>query len=662
MSFIHFSKEQLQDLDFSLEREILQANNTGAYSSSSLINCNTRKYHGLLVVPQPQIDDNKFVLLSGMDETILQGVYKIKLGTHRYPNIYYPEGYYFLEEFSYKRIPEWIFKINDIILKKEIQLIKDDERVLIRYTVEESHAPFSMQFDPFLAFRNIHSLSKSNTNVSNRSEAIPKGIKVKMYQNFSNLFLQFSKKNEFVPAPDWHYNNEYNQERERGYDYSEDTYSPGYFNVLLKKGDQLVFSAGLSEINPQKLKTIFETQLKKHIPLQDFNHCLENAAKQFIVKTKKGTEIIAGFHWFGQWGRDTFIALPGLTLSTGHPKICKAVIDTMIKELRDGLFPNTGKGNQAAYNSADASLWFFWALQQYTTYTGSISEIWDEYGSVMKSILENYRNGTKHNIQMKENGLLFAGERGAAITWMDAIVDGKPVTQRIGMAVELNALWYNAIRFALMTASLSKAKNFISEWESIPHQIETSFKETFWDEEKKHLADCVNGSNKDWTIRPNQIITASLPYSPVSDEIKKMILETVKEKLLTPRGLRTLSPDDKNYKGIYKLTHRERDMAYHQGTVWPWLLGHFSEAYLNVYGKSGVPFIKNIYENFEPALFEYGIGSIAEIYDGNQPHKAKGAISQAWSVAELLRIKNMIAVSSKKESTKIKKSELLQSL
>jgi predicted glycogen debranching enzyme len=537
--------------------------------------------------------------------------------------------------------------------------MQDEERVLIKYTVKESKAPFLLQFHPFLAFRNIHALSKANIDASKKSENVQNGIKLKMYSGFSNLFIQFSKKQEYLTAPDWHFNNEYVKERERGYAYNEDLYCPGYFTSSLKKGDCLIFSAGLSEIGPRKLKTLFDSESKKNLPLHNFKDCLERSSKQFIVKDTKSAEITAGFHWFGQWGRDTFIALPGLTLSTDHPETCKLVLDTMLKNIKNGLFPNIGKGDTAAYNTADASLWFFWTLQQYAIYTGTSSKIWNEYGSKMRSILENYSKGTLHNIHMDNNGLLFAGETGVAITWMDAVVNGKSVTPRIGLAVELNALWYNAVCFALEAANLANDKKFISEWESLPIQIELSFTKTFWSAEKKYLADHVNGSNTDWSLRPNQIFAASLPYSPINNEIKRSLLEIIKAKLLTPRGLRTLAPEDKHYKGVYAGNHNERDYAYHQGTVWLWLLGHFAEAYLKTHGESANHFVQSLYENFAPAVLEYGIGTIAEIYDGNAPHSAKGAISQAWSVAELLRIRRLITDNQKLETNKKKKEEPL---
>lgn len=650
MSYINFKKEQLADMEFSMGREILLTNANGSYCSTTLANCHTRKYHGLLIAPQPQIDDNRYVLLSSLDETIIRpiktqpiqvGHQHIHLGTHHYPNLYFPQGYKYLEKFSYEYTPEWLIKAEDIEISKEILMVQDDDRVLIRYTINKAGTPFELRFDPFLAFRNIHLLTKANMDGNKKSVKVDNGVGVKLYDGFTNLFIQFSRKADFVAAPDWYYNVEYAREQERGYDYKEDLYTPGYFKIKLKEGDSVIFSAGTAEINPRKLNHLFGRELKDRKPQSNFNDCLENASEQFVV-TGKEPEIMAGYPWFGPWGRDTFIALPGITLATGTPELCKQIIDANLKHLQNGLFPNVGRGGKAAYNSADASLWFFWALQQYTYCTGTIGAAWEDYGDKMKSILDKYCKGTLCNIHMEDNGLLYAGSPEIAVTWMDAVVGGKPVTPRTGFAVELNALWYNAICFALECAEHKGDKKFVNEWYSLSLQIELSFTETFWSEEKGYLADCVNGAHHDWSLRPNQVMAASLPFSPVNDEIKKSLLNKVKDKLLTPRGLRTLSPDDKYYKGEYHGNSYTRDMAYHQGTVWPWLLGHFAEAYLKIGDKKVKEWLQSIYENFEPALTEYGIGTIAEIYDGDAPHKAKGAIAQAWSVAELLRMREML--------------------
>lgn len=642
MPFIHFLKDQLTNLDFSLKRETLQVNNLGAYCSSTLINCNTRKYHGLLVVNQPQFNNEKYVFVSTLEESILQDSKLTHISTNHYPNIYFPKGYINYEYFSQEQIPSWIIHVEDIILKKEILLLQNEEKVLIKYSVIEAKNKFKMQFNPLLACRNIHTLSKSNNNVITSGELVLNGQKIQLYSGFSSLYLQFSKKIEFTSAPDWYKNFEYDEEKKRGYNYNEDLFSIGYFETTLKKGDHLIFSAGLNETVTNNLKIKFDRELKKKYNLNSFKNCLENSANQFITIRKNKIELLAGFHWFGCWGRDTFISLPGITLSNNNPKICKEILNSALKDLKDGLLPNMGSGINASYNSADTSLWFIWSLQQYANYTNENYLIWREYGDKIKSILVNYREGTWHNIHMIENGLLFAGEEGYALTWMDAIVDGIPVTPRIGLTVELNALWYNAICFALEIASFEKDKQFIKEWENLPSMIEISFKKNFWNKEKGYLADYTNGDYKDWSFRPNQIFAVSLPYTIIDNKIKKSVVDSVKEKLLTSRGLRTLAEDDKMYIGIYHGNQKKRDYTYHQGTVWPWLIGHFSEAYIKVYKEKAYHFLQSLYENFAPAVLEYGLGSIAEIYDGDKPHHAKGAISQAWSVAELLRMRTLI--------------------
>jgi predicted glycogen debranching enzyme len=287
-------------------------------------------------------------------------------------------------------------------------------------------------------------------------------------------------------------------------------------------------------------------------------------------------------------------------------------------------------------------LWFFWAIQQYADYTHTKDKIWKDYGHKMQMILEGFKAGTIYNIKMQDNGLVYAGEPGKALTWMDAVVGGKPVTPRIGMPVEINALWYNAVMFALEVAELAHVDHFVSEWKPIADKFPEAFKDTFWDKDKCYLADFVCGDYKDWAVRPNMVFATSLPYSPISDKIRQLVLERVQQELLTPRGLRTLSPKHQDYKGRYFGSQAERDRAYHLGTVWPWLFGHFAEGYLKIHQKSGLSLIKKIYEGFEPAIKEYCIGTIAEIYEGDPPHSPCGALSQAWSVGEILRVRKLI--------------------
>jgi len=643
MSYINFDKNQLVNLEYSLSRELLRANRAGSYANSTIINCNTRKYHGMLVTPQPGIDNENHVLLSSLDETVIQREAEFNLGIHKFPgNIYNPKGHKYIRDFVTEPIPKISYRVGGVILTKEMIFTTREDRMIIKYTLVEAHSPTKLRLRPFLAFRNVHSLSRENIFADKKFEKSISGIKIRMYQGYTDIFMQVSKENIYTHVPDWYYNIEYQEEMERGYDYQEDLYVPGFFEVDIKAGESIYFSAGTKEINPVLMKRAFNAELGKRIPRDNFENCLINSAQQFIVKRGKSTEIVAGFPWFGRWGRDTFISLPGLTLVTGDFKTCKSVIDTMIADLNGPLFPNIGSGNNSAYNSVDAPLWFFWALQQYASFTGKKSSIWTDYGKKMKLILEGFRAGTEYNIHMEPNGLIYAGIPGKALTWMDAIVFGKPVTPRIGMPVEINALWYNAICFSLEMAQHAGDEKFIADWKGIASQIPDSFIEVFWNNEKRYLADYVDGDYKDWAVRPNMVIAASLPYSPVSEDVRKEVISRAKQELLTPRGLRTLTPKSPVYRGIYYGNQAERDSAYHQGTVWPWLLGHFVEGYLKIHGKSGLFYIKSLYADFEAVMTEHGIGTISEIYDGDPPHTGRGAISQAWSVAELLRINYLI--------------------
>ncbi len=646
MSYLKFDKTQLVNLEYSLNREILRSNRGGSFSISTIIGCNTRKYHGLLVSPVKQYENKRYVFLSSLDETVIQHNSEFNLGIHKYEGeIYDPKGHKYVVDFSTDIVSGTVYRVGGVMLCKESLLVDQEEQILLRYTLMDAHSPTTLRFRPFLAFRDMHTLTHANHYADTHVVNIKNGVCSKMYPDLPALYMQFSKPVDFVSVPDWYYGIEYPKEQERGYDYREDLFVPGYFEVDIKKGESIVFSASLKEENPNTLKRRFATQIERRLPRSSFMHCLTNAAQQFIVRNDedKTTEVIAGFPWFGVWGRDTFIALPGITLGIDDPRTCKEVLDTMVSRMEGGLFPNMGSRENPAFNSADAPLWFFTAVQQYAEYLGQNAMIWKQYGNVMKTVLENFRNGSlPYNIRMHDNGLIYAGQEGKVLTWMDAIIKGVPVTPRMGYPVEIQALWYNAIMFTLALAEEAGDKKFVKEWKDLPKLICNSFVETFWDEEKGYLADVVNGDKKDWSIRPNQIFATSLPYSLIDDEIKKSVLDVVNSQLITPRGLRTLSPDDPNYKGICEGDQEARDAAYHQGTIWPWLLEGFSAGWLRIHKKSGVAYISDLLHGFEDEMTQHGIGTISEIYNGDPPHQAKGAISQAWSVAALLQMLKMI--------------------
>ncbi len=643
MSYIEFDKKQLINLGYSLKRELIRSNRAGAYASRTIIGCNTRKYHGLLITPQPGIDKENHLLLSNLDETVIQRDAQFNLGIHKYAGgVYNPGGHKYIRDFNTEPIPNTVYRVGGVVLRKEMIFAESHDRVFIRYTLEEANSPTRLRLTPFLAFRNVHRLSKANFDVKDKFTKVPNGTMMRMYNGYTPLFMQFSKEPEYTHVPDWYYNIEYQEEMDRGYDYQEDLFVPGFFEFDIKKGESIVFCAATSEVNPSSIKRSFAAEVKNRTPRDNFENCLRNSAQQFIIKKDGKTWVIAGFPWFGRWGRDTFIALPGLTLANDDPKTCKAVLDSMLADLKGPLFPNIGEGSDSAYNSVDAPLWFFWALQQYTEYTAEKDAVWKRYGRKMKMILDGYRKGTDFNIHMQDDGLIWAGEAGHALTWMDAVVDGKAVTPRIGLAVEINALWYNAIMFSLELAAAAGDKKFVAKWETVAGKIPSSFQEVFWQESKGYLADYVNGDTKDWSVRPNQIIAASLPYQPVDEGMRMSIVNVVRKELLTARGLRTLSPKNIHYKGVYFGGQPERDRAYHQGTVWPWLFGHFAEAYLRIHGKEGVEYIRNLYKGFEEVMTEAGIASISEVYDGDPPHLPGGTISQAWSVSELLRTSKLL--------------------
>lgn len=643
MAYLKFNKDELVNLEYSLKREVLATNRAGGYMSSTIIGCNTRKYHGLLIVPIEEFGGVNHVLLSSLDETIIQHGQEFNLSIHKYPGNYEPRGHKYIVDFEYEPVFTLIYRVGGVKLKKEMVLVHNEGQVLIRYTLLDAHSDTILRLKPFLAYRNIHALSKANMMANTKYQPLENGIRSKLYNGFPSLNMQINKKNEFIAVPDWYYNIEYTEEQNRGYEYQEDLFVPGYFEFPIKKGESVIFSASIEEASPGRLKTKFQKLVDERAPRNSFENCLKYSASQFIVRRGKDTEIVAGYPWFGRWGRDTFIALPGLTLSaSGDIKTCKEVLDTMIRQINNGLFPNIGKDKDAAYNSVDAPMWFFKSVQEYGDALKDDASVWKNYGAKMKSVLKAFRDGVNDYIKMAENNLIWADEPGKALTWMDAVVNGVPVTPRGGYQVEINALWYNAICYTLKLADKAGDEKFIREWQDMPSHVKDSFIKVFWNENVNYLADYVNEEGQNLYVRPNQIIACSLEYSPLSDEMKRDVLDVVKGMLLTPRGLRTLSPRNSLYKGQYEGNQMERDQAYHQGTVWAWLIGPYIEANFRLYGKSFAKEAKNLLAGFEDDMTVYGVCSVNEIYDGNPPYTPNGCISQAWSVGEILRSMAMI--------------------
>lgn len=635
MGYIYFDKSQVVNLEYSLSREVLRTNRAGSYSSTTIVDCNTRKYHGLLVCPVDNLGGERHVLLSSLDVVINNNEKSFNIGIRKYSGDHFsPKGHKYIEDFLSDT--SRIYRVGNVIMKQERLLVHYEEQFLLRFTIMEASEPMKIQVKPFLAFRNIHQLTHANMFANTRVEPVENGVRSKLYEGFPYLNLQFSTKVEFVPVPDWYLGVEYLEEQRRGYDYSEDLFTPGFFEFKAKKGDTIVFSASTSEQKTAGLKGKFTKSISVKIPRDSFRNCLRNAAQQFVEKRGGKTLIVAGYPWFGSWGRDTFIALPGLSLARQKLSLYRQVLDTQVERMKDGMFPNMGDDNPA-FNSIDAPLWFFWSLQQYLQQGGT--DCWFRYGQAAKDIIRAFKSGTMFSIRMRENGLIYWDVPGKALTWMDAVVNDEPVTPRRGYNVEINALWYNAVCFALDMAAQARDRQFVKENDKLPLLIKTSFLETFWSDEKGYLADYVNDQEgKNFFVRPNMLVAVSLPNSMLERDQMKKILDLADKDLVTARGLRTLSPRNRLYKGVCRGTQEERDHAYHQGTVWPWLFGPFCEGWLKVYGKQGVQRVRNLIFGLEEVMSEHGITTISEIYDGDPPHSPQGAISQAWSVSEVLRI------------------------
>ncbi|MGF7139527.1 amylo-alpha-1,6-glucosidase [Roseimarinus sediminis] len=643
MSYLKFDKKQLVNLEYSLQREILHTNRAGSYSCTTLSGCNTRKYHGLLVCPNHTLDGGKHVLLSSLDTTIIQHGAEFNLGIHKFSgDLYEPRGHKYIRDFSTDAIAMLTYRVGGVVLTKELLLVEKTEQVLIRYTLVDANSPTRLRFKPFLAFRNMHHLSKSNLYANTRYEKIKNGIKIQLYDGYPYLHMQLSKCEEYIANPDWYYNVEYYKEQARGYEYTEDLYTPGYFEAEIKKGESIIFSASTSESSPAQFKRKFNAELEKKTPRSSFFGCLKNSAEQFVVKTDHFTDLQAGYPWYNGRINQTFVALPGLSLAIEDQRLIKNILKSNIARIKNGLFPSKWGRFIPDYHAADTPLWFFWTIQQLTDELGGKAEVWKNYRKTFINILEAYKNGTDFNIRMDEDALINAEYTGVALTWMNAYSHNQPVTPRYGKAVEINALWYNALCYFIELAGMAGDQKLAAQWQLLADQTSKSFIETFWDEEKGYLADCVNKEQSDWSVRPNQVIASAMPYSPLTKEMKKSVLSLAKKDLLTPKGLRTLSPRNPLYKGIYEGNEQQREEAMHQGSVFPWLIGFFIEAYLEVHGRGGLSFVQKIMDGFEEEMTSGCIGSISELYNGNPPHIGKGAISQAWNIGEILRVYHII--------------------
>lgn len=637
MGYLRFEKALMTNLEESLSRELLRTNRSGAYSCSTIVDCNTRKYHGLLVVPVPELDDDNHVLLSSLDATVIQHGAEFNLGLHKYNgDNYNPKGHKYIREFDCDKVPTTLYRVGGVLLKKEVVFQHYEDRILIRYTLVDAHSDIKLRFKPFLAFRSVRQFTHENSVASRDYSNVENGISTCMYAGYPDLYMQFSKDNKFVFQPDWYHNVEYPKEQERGYASNEDLYVPGYFEMDIKKGESIVFAASTSASNTSELKDLFDKEVNERSPRDNFFHCLVNAAHQFHNRASNDDRyILAGYPWFKCRARDTFIALPGLTLSIEEQDYFELVMKTAERGLREFMEGKPLSVKIYEMDQPDVLLWAVWAIQQYDKHVGS-EKCFQMYGALLKDIVYYIIDGKHPNLILKENGLLYSDGHDKAITWMNSTANGKPVVPRTGYIVEFNALWYNALCFCASIATTGGDLEAASRLEKMADLCMHSFVDTFLNE-YGYLFDYVDGSNVDWSVRPNMIFAVALEYSPLNRAQKKSVLDMCTRELLTPKGLRSLSPKSGGYNPMYVGPQTQRDYAYHQGTAWPWLGGFYMEACLRLYKRTRLSFIERQMVGYEDEMVRHCIGTIPELFDGNPPFNGRGAISFAINVAEILR-------------------------
>jgi len=640
MSYLNFDKTLLINLEKSLSKEMIRTNRAGTYNSTTLIDCNTRKYHGQLVMPIPEINNSNHVLLSSLDETVIQHGAEFNLGIHKFEgNNFSPNGHKYIRQFDCEIVSRTIYRVGGVILSKERMLVSFEPRILIKYTLLEAHSATLLRFKPLLAFRSVNDLTHENSEADTSFTEVQDGISMRLYEKYPSLHMQFSKKVTYNHQPYWYKNIEYYKEQERGYEFKEDLLVPGYFELSIKKGESIIFSAGVSEVSPRKLKSLWEEELLRRNPRTDMFACLKNSAEQFYKREGDKTYLLAGYPWYGARARDQFIALPGCTLTVSRMDYFDAIMQTAIPEIERFMEGERDGFKLEAIDDPDVLLWFIWTVQQFAEIV-SLTEAVNRYEELVTNIILFIRKQNHPNLFLHSNGLLYINGTEKPATWMNAVENGYPITPRTGYVVEINALWHNALKFA---AQLTREKGNNHAADLLDYQGEITreaFTYTFWN--GTYLYDYVNGSYNDWEVRPNMIWAVALPFSPLNKQQQKSVLDITTKELLTPKGLRTLSPKSGSYRPNYVGGQLERDRNYHNGPVWSYTFGAFARAYLKIYKQSGKSFLERMLVGFEAEMTELCVGSLPELFDGNPPFKGHGGMSFAMSVAEILRVLDLL--------------------
>lgn len=643
MSYLKFDKNLLINLEQSLRLEVLRTNQSGAYHCTTIVGANTRKQHGLLVIPVPEIDDNSHVLLSSLDETVIQHGAPFNLGLHRYSGgVYSPNGHKYIREYDCERVPTHTFRVGGVILKREKIFITNENRILIRYTLVDAHSKTTLQFRPFLAFRNANDLCVENQVASRDYKEVSNGISTCMYEGYPELFMQVNHKPKFVFDPHWYKGIEYIKDQERGIPYTEDLYVPGYFEVDMKKGDTIIFSAGVSEVNTRQLTKMYEDEIKTRTPRTSFYNCLKNSAKQFYMTNADGHYMLAGYPWFKVRARDEFIALPGCTLSNHHRPDFEAIMDTAKEAFTRWMETGEPDKHLQGIDLPDVPLWAAWAIQRYSHDT-DVPTARERYGELVAQLIDFIIDGKHPNLQVDDNGLVRTDGTRQPMSWMDSVrPDSTPLIPRTGYLVEFNALWYNALMFLLqMYADDKQMQSRVERWQKISDAYAESFAPTFLND-YGYLYDYVNGSYTDLSVRPNMVIAVGVDHTPLDRRQRKRILDFITRELLTPKGLRTLSPNSYGYNPWYVGNPEQREKAYYSGSARPWLMGFYCHAYVKVFGIGGLSFVNRMMIGFEDEMSQGAIGTLSELYDGNPPFIGRGAVSFAANVGEILRVLRLL--------------------
>ena len=657
-STIEFGPDILHSPDESLSREWLETNGIGGFASSTIWGMNTRRYHGLLMAAT-RTPVGRMLLLSKLEETAIVDGKRFELSVNRYPGVLHPRGFEYLAGFRLDPYPVFCYEAGGARIEKSVFMVHGENTTVVEYLLLTG-SECELEIRPLMAFRDYHSLTHENSALRGDFILTPDQVRFAPYRGVPTLNVAHDGA-VIEQAGFWYRSFEYQAERERGLDCSEDLYNPFVMRLPLAPGAARAIVATTSDRTAQQAAALREAELQRRSEVLRKAPCrsrlalnLTAAADDYIVDRGSGKTIIAGYHWFSDWGRDTMIALPGITLVTGRHDAARAILSEFAMHVDRGMLPNRfpDGGEEPEYNSVDAALWFFEATHAYLLHTQDEAFVMRDLYPKLKEIVNWHLIGTRFGIHVDKDGLLDAGEAGTQLTWMDARVKGHAVTPREGKPVEVQALWFNALSIQRQLAEIAQDIEAEAIIRERAERARASFNDIFWNAELQCLYDVVSGDLRDASIRPNQVLALGLTHPIVDQERGLKILRVVEEKLLTPMGLRSLEPSNAAFRPDYAGNVDSRDSAYHQGTVWPWLMGPFIRACRRIHGDSPGTRdrLRGWIENFEKHLSEAGLRHVSEVASGDLPYRPGGCIAQAWSVGELLRVVAEDASSNDSES------------